>query len=438
MTTRTIRFAVAAATLYAGAVTLPALAQYANEYIPPKLLHEGHATHAVAGPGKVVVKVEVQANGAHRAVGILKSTNHGDNAAAMDIANTSTYRPAHRGKKAVPSFYDFALTFHGAVAAGGGGAAGRIDALLHQGKYQAAKSAAQAALANNPNNAELNSELGTAEYFLTDYPAAAAAFSKVPSISNEFKPVAEQSLQMAAQHEANDNPQEAVNWAQRAISLAPSAGAFYSLGAAQLGENDSAAAVATLTKARKLAFADSHTAVKDRISIDSELLAAQVKAGDTAGSQQTAAELKRLDPSSHAPDTIIANQLLAQASAESKLGDHQSAIADDLKAAQTAAPNAAVTGYVEAAFEESKLTKPDYTVMQKYAEQALAAKPGDAIALFAEGVALYGQYATTGGQNASLKKRATDTLNQAKAAATAQNDPQLLDQIDAFIKTNVK
>ena len=60
----------------------PALAQYANEFTPAKLIHQGKTTNAIAGSGTVVVQVQVNADGSHKAVKVIRSSNSGDNAAA--------------------------------------------------------------------------------------------------------------------------------------------------------------------------------------------------------------------------------------------------------------------------------------------------------------------------------------------------------------------
>src|SRR5581483_1588514 len=90
-----------------------ARAQYANEYSPAKLLKQGTTQHSIAGSGTVVVQVQVNADGSHKAIKVIKSSNSGDNAAAMDIAQSSSYRPAHRGKSPITAFYDFTLKFNG-------------------------------------------------------------------------------------------------------------------------------------------------------------------------------------------------------------------------------------------------------------------------------------------------------------------------------------
>src|SRR5438045_3038795 len=100
--------------------SVPAQAQYHNAFTPAKLIHRADTSVPIAGSGRVVIQVEVFPDGSHKVVRIILSTNPGDNAAAMDIAKNSTYRPQHRGKKPVLGFYDFTIAFHGKSVAGKG------------------------------------------------------------------------------------------------------------------------------------------------------------------------------------------------------------------------------------------------------------------------------------------------------------------------------
>ena len=76
------------------------------------------------GKGNVKIQVQVNADGSHKVIKVISSTNHSDDAAAMDIAQSSTYIPARRGSKPIPAFYDFELSFKGggSVAQSDGGA----------------------------------------------------------------------------------------------------------------------------------------------------------------------------------------------------------------------------------------------------------------------------------------------------------------------------
>lgn len=419
-----------------------AQAQVIGKYVPAKLIKAGTTKHVIAGKGRVMVKVLVQPNGAHRVVQIMHSSNRADNAAARDIANSAVYAPAHRNGKPVAAFYDYVLRFTGASAVSSdaalrSGPAGHIDVLIRAGHYSAARSAALSALSANPQDPTLNEELGAADYFLARYPQAAAAFSKSASVRSEFAQVASQSYQEAAEQLASTNASLALQYAQRAVSMDGGAGSYYALGTAQLAQGNAAAAVRSLERSRNLAFAG-RTSLKDRINIDTELFQAQSASGETSAAAATAAEIKRLDPASDAVQTALANQYIGQGVAASNAGSHASAIADFERAIATGVPQAVVTASVDAAFEESKLAKPDYAKMKAYADRALAIQGTQAAANFAEGVALYGEYAVAGRVDAALKSQAAAALAKARAEASAQNDTQLLQNIDNFLQQNIK
>ncbi len=268
---------LAAATLAViGGFALPASAQYANEYTPPKLLHRGSTGKAIAGTGTVIVQVQVNSNGSHKALKVIRSNNPADNSAALDIAQNSTYRPAHRGKTPVTAFYDFTLKFTGKSvsaesASGGSATSAQIDRMIRAGNYAGAKAKAQSALADNADDPLLNSELGAANYFLAQYPEAAEAFSKVSSIPHEFAQVAANSYVLASQKLVNSSPSQALAYAQKAVAMSPnSGGAYYALGAAELASNNAAQAVTDLKKARDTVFADPKTDVKSRVNVDAE------------------------------------------------------------------------------------------------------------------------------------------------------------------------
>ncbi|MGA9943798.1 MAG: TonB family protein, partial [Candidatus Cybelea sp.] len=176
-----LRIVASSVAMLVAVAQAPALAQYANEFTPAKLIHQGKTTNAIAGNGTVVVQVQVNADGSHKAVKVIHSSNSGDNAAAMDIAQNSSYRPAHRGNTPVVSFYDFTLKFNGksvatnaneteggATPGGGGGglspAATRVAALIRQGAYQQARSKAEADLLSAPEDESLRQMLGIAAY----------------------------------------------------------------------------------------------------------------------------------------------------------------------------------------------------------------------------------------------------------------------------------
>ncbi|HET9097673.1 MAG TPA: tetratricopeptide repeat protein [Candidatus Baltobacteraceae bacterium] len=451
---RSIRIAAgAAAVAAAAAFVLPANAQYASEYIPAKLVRQGSTSKPIAGSGTVVVQVQVNPNGSHRVVKIIRSTNSADNAAAMDIAANSTYRPAHRGKTPIAAFYDFTLKFKGRSVAQQSGesvvkgsAAARIDALIHQGKYNVAKSQLQEALERNPNDAVLNEELGTVNYFLADYPSAAAAFEKVPTVSKTFAQVAAQSYALAAVKSASAAPQQAVAYGKKAVALLPSANTYYALGSAELAANDAAGAVTDLNKAFTLVQADPKADTKTKVAIASQLYQAYSKAGDNASAQKTLATIKQLDPTNTSVGTLEGNQYLQAGNTAAQAGNHAEALKDFEQAASVGSPAVQVTAYAAAALQQSALlqsqkspaTKDDYAKVKAYADKALAINPNDALANFAEGIGLAGEWVVGGKSDATLKAQALAALNKAKASAQSSGNISLSLNIDNFIKSTLQ
>lgn len=422
---------------------LPAQAQYTNEFTPAKLLAQGKTSTSIAGNGTVVVQVQVNADGTHKAIKVLRSTNSGDNAAAMEIAQSSSYRPAHRGSTPITSFYDFTLKFNGKlvvnatdegtppVPTSGGSvspAAAQVAALIRKGDYAAAKSKAEAGLLNSPGDDALRQLLGIAAYNSADYATSAAAFDKVNSIGKQYQPIAADSLATAAVQEASSNAAQALAYAQKASTLASTTITHFALGVAQLANNQNAAALASLKQARDGAMTDSKIPTKLKVKIDSWLLQAYLANNDMAGAQAVAAQMKQLDPSSTDANAAMGASLIKSARAARDAGDSAKALSYYDQAAALGDPTISVTADVEAAFTIGQASKPDYKRMQAYADKALAVKPNDASANFAEGIALTGQ---------SEKQKATDALQKADQQAKADGNEALSLQIETFVKKYV-
>lgn len=438
---RTNRLAAATAALALwAALASPASAQYANAYQPPKILKQGTTTLPIAGSGTVVVQVEVNANGAHKAVRVLKSTNHADDAAALDIANHSTYRRAMRGNKPVTAYYDFTLRFTGksvgSVDVGASGPTAQFARMIHAGNYAGAKTQLTQYLATNPADTIAQQELGAADYFLNDYAGAAAAFSKVTGVTGEYKDIAAHAYAAAAVDLETSAPSLAMTYGKQAVALEPTANSYYALGAADLGNNAYADAAAALKKARDLAFADSKTAVKAKVNLDTALFQAYLGAGDQAQAEQTANEIKRLDPGNTVVARVMGNHYLSLGGIALKAGKTDEALADFDKAAAVGDPAVTVTAYLQSAFAISGESKPDYAKMKAYADKALAMQPASPQANFAEGIALAGEWATGG--NADIKKQAQAYLSKADDEAKAAGDSALATQIESFVKNTFK
>jgi len=419
---------------------LAAGAQYTSEFVPAKLIRQGTTSQAIAGSGTVVVQVQVNPDGSHKAVKVIHSTNSGDNAAAMDIAQNSSYHPAHRGSTPVVSFYDFTLKFNGkSVASSGGGgvspAASQVAALIRQGQYQQAVSKAQMELLSSPNDDSLRQMLGIAAYDAGDVTTAASAFDKVSVIGTEFKPAAAHSFAAAAVKIASSDPTQSLAYAQKAVALDSGPNSRFALGVAQLANNQDAQAIDSLKAARDASLSDRSIPVSSKVNIDAELLQAYLANHDTADAQTVAAQIKQLDPSSTAGTKAIGVSLVKSGQAAMEAKDYATALGDFDQAAATGDPDIAVTANTEAALAIAQSPKPDYKRMQAYAEKALAIKPDDALANFVDGIALTGQWASSHDDN--TKKAAAAALDKADQQAKADGNVALSLQIESFIKKNL-
>ncbi len=440
-----VRNRLVAATLALGCslLALPASAQYANEFTPAKILKEGTTSKPIAGSGLVKIEVQVNADGTHKVVKVDSSTNSGDNAAAIEIAQTSTYKPGHRGSTPVVSFYTFAFKFNGksyvSQNEGSGisaSAGGPIAALIRAQKYAEAKSKAESTLLSNPGDDFVRKLLGVSDFYTQDYASSAAAFDKVATVTKEFKLLAAQAFANAAVQVAQTDPQKAMGYANKAVALDGSFNSKYALGVAQLANKQYADAIATLKAVHEGVFPSPKTAKGVKIGVDTELLQAYVATNDTADAQATEAEIKQIDPTSTAGARVLGNQLLQSASVAEKAKNWDEALKDYDQAGTLGDTLVAVTAYTQAAFAVSMMDKPDYGKMKGYADKAVALGPNDPAANYAEGVALTGQYASN--HDDKVKAQAVDALHKADSLAQAAGETSLSLTIETFIKNNIK
>jgi hypothetical protein len=410
----------------------PALAQYANEFSSAKVVKQGKTSHSIAGTGTVTVQVQVRANGSAKAIKVIRSNNSGDNAAAMDIANASQYRPAHRGNKPVDSFYDYVLKFNGKVvindtddtASGAmSGQAAAIDALIRKGDYTTAVSRANVALLSSPGNPQLLELLGTAQYYAKSYDSSAAAFARVPSVGKQFKPVAAQAFAQAAV--SSTDAAQSLAYAQKAVALSNDANSQYALGVAQVTNKQYAQAIATLKP-----VLEKTTDKTAKISIMRELVQAYQGAGDTAGANAMSTQLAALDPQAAASAKIT--QLFASATQATNAKNYAEAFKDYDEAAQSATGPAAVTANTMAAFSLFRMDKPDWSKARDYAMKAVTLGPTDPYANYAAGVAWSGVYA--GSHKNDDKQQALTYLNKADSLAKAAGNTGLSLQVENQIK----
>ncbi len=435
------RFRPVAAILALGVLAamgaLPARAQYAGEFSPAKLVRQGKTTTPWAGPGLVVLQVEVFPNGTFHVIKVIRTTNKGDVAAALEIAKTSTYLPAHRGNTPIRAFYDYTLKFGKSVVRSGGqpavgGKLGSIDALIHAGKYADAKQAAVTYLLAHPGDALALQYLGISEYFTSDYLAAAQAFDKVPTLGAAFKEAAAQSFAAVSVQQAASHPNQALLYAQKAYALDSSPNSLFALGVAQFGVKQYAQSIASLQKARGILFAQKNTPTATKVAIDSHLLQGYLQTGDTANANAMLAELKTLDPTGNPGARFVGAFYLQQGVAAAQAQKPTEALAALDKAATAGDPKISVAAYTQAAFVVIQSKKPDYTLVRSYAKKALAIDPNDPQALFARGIGEAGVGVVY--HRADLTDRAKETLKKALKIAKAGNNAALVLQIQNFLK----
>jgi TonB family protein len=401
-------------------------------YTAAKLVHQGTSNTPIAGAGTVVVQVLVNKDGTFKVVRVIRSTNHGDDATALDIAKNSKYRPATRGTTPQTSFYDFTLKFTGTGAtqtsdAPSGGELEQYARMIAAGNYSGAQSGLKTYVAQHPDEAKAQLELGVADADLGQAQDATAAFDKAGTIPENVAPVAARAYAdvAAADLKANDGT-AAVAAAKRAAELAPGVFTYNTLGLAELNAGSNDAAVADLEKARTLAASDGKIKPQDKARIDGNLISAYLAVGKKDAAQALVAEAKAADPSETGSQTAFANFYIKAAQADTSAGKPADAAASYEQAAAVDAPQA-VALYGQAAFALLAVKPtPDYAKVKADADKALAIDPDDAIANFAAGVAL----GNTPGKSAD----ALTYLNKADASAKKANNASLSAQIENVIK----
>ena len=427
-------------TLALASTAAPALAQYATEFTQAKVTKQGPPSHDIAGSGTVEVQVQVNADGSHKVIKILNSSNPGDNAAARDIAQSSTYSPAHRGSKPVPSFYTFHLRFNGkavvqseeeqAIASQAGGVdTASIDALVRAGKYTDAIAKANATLLSSPGNPAVLQLLGVAQYYDNDFVDAATTFSRVDEIKKPFQPIAAQAFATGAVRVSQSNPTQSLAFAQKAVALAPDATERFALGVAQLANKQYADAVTTLKGVHEQLTGNDP---KAKLNIDQELLQAYLDTNDQTDADTIAAEMKGLDPSGTGAARAIAQHYLQAGSDAMQANDYAAALKDFDQAASAGSAPDAVTANTFAAFAIIKMDKPDYAKAKDYATKAVAAAPQDAQANYALGIAYAGIYNSS--KKSDDKTQALNYLKKSDELAKAAGNEGLALQIETQIK----
>ncbi len=342
-----------------------------TSYTPPKLISRGPSVVEPKGKGTVVVQVLVNPDGSVKVTRVLKSTNSADDAAALDIARHAKYSPAVRNGNPVPDFYDFTISFGENVVSG---AAGRIDALLHQSRWSEAKDAATAALAQDPNDALVQAQLGVADAFTHDISGAAAAFDRAGNIPGQYAQVAMQAYLANAQAIAQSDPKSALAQAQKAKALT----------------DRMSPPVDAATKAK----------------IDQEVASLENPQGAAA-----------------------TNSDEQQGAALQQRGDYAGAIRM-YEAVAAANPRVAAPEYARCAMLYSLMPVPDFLSAETAANKAMAADPNYALGFYVAGVVAAENAKKT--SNGDQEQDANLYLRKAAALATQQGLTSLASDASAF------
>jgi TonB family protein len=418
---------------------VPTLAQ-SEDYSIAKVIKQGPTAQPISGSGTVQVQVQVNADGTHKVIKVLKSTNRGDDNAAMEIAQNSTYRPARRGSTPVTTFYDFNLRFNGksvqtpeeAAISGGGGDTAAIDALVRSGKYKDAIAKANAALLSSPGNPAVLQLLGVAQYYDNDFVDAATTFNRVDDIKKPFQPIAAQAFATGAVRVSATNPSQSLDFAHKAMVLSGGdSTSKFALGVAQLANKQYPEAVATLKSVHDQ-LGDDPKAKAAKINVDQVLLQAYLATNDPAGAQAVANEMKSLDPSGNGAARAIGQHYLQAGNDAMKAADYAGALKDFDQAASAGSAPDAVTANTFAAFAIMSMAKPDYDKAKQYALKAVAAAPDDVQANFAAGVAYADIYSTS--KKNDDKTQALTYLKKSDQLAKAAGNEGLALQIESQIK----
>jgi tetratricopeptide (TPR) repeat protein len=391
-------------------------------------LKQGSATTPFAGAGTITLKIYVLANGTPKSVTINKSTNHGDDAGAKEVAMSATYKPALRGGKPVAAYYTYILKVTGSGATsdnGGGTGATAIQALNRSGKFADAQKMGAEYVAAHPSDTEAALQTALAASFNNDSAAAADYFDKAGNVPDRYKGAAAKSyLDEASAKLAAKDYTAAQGYAKKGAALSPGAGAYNIQGNADLAAGATADAIADFEKAKAALASDPKASQTATATVNANLAAAYLKNGDIDKAQAAAAAAKAADPNKNL-DGAFANYYNDKAIAAAKAGDTAAAVANYENAAKVD-PKDGVTLYLNAASAYSSAAKPDFKGMKAEADKAIALDPTNAKANFYAGVAL---------ANDGHAKDAIPYLQKAADSAKSGTDTALQEQIAKALKS---
>ncbi len=395
------------------------LALSVTSYTPPKLVSRAASVVEPAGAGRVLVQVQVNADGSFKVLRVIKSSNPGDNAAALNIAEHSTYAPAQKNGKPAPALFDIAVVF---AAKSVSGAGGQIAGMLHDNDWEDARRAAQAALAQNPKNQLVQAQLGVAEAYLHDVEDAATAFDDAGTIPDIYQSTAMQVYSLHAVDIAQKQPDLALAEAQKAVSMNGDDGAYYALGIVERDKGDNADALQALSEAYQLAHSANPPADSTLMrNILQATLATAQALHDTATAAKVTSELNAVSPGMSGK--LAAYTLDQQGMAHFKQRDYGNAIATFEKAAAADPQWAGAIEYTKAALVMASEPIPNFHAARQEVSKAIDIDPNFAPAYYLGAVAMGSDALTEG--NASDVQDATDYANKAAALAEKQGNTKL-------------
>jgi len=431
MAVRIHRSLAALALLAVPAASLPlaASAQTSTFYTPPKIVKQGTASAPVVGTGAVTVKVFVHKDGSIGTVQVEKSTNHGDDAAATQIAKSSSYKPGVRDGKPIDAYYTLALKFNGSsVTTDTGSTAGDVNqanALIRAGKYAEAKTELDAYLVGHPGDKDAEALLGVADSYANDASGAVAAFDAAGTVPERFKAVAAKAYADAAVAalKAQDN-EKAVALSTKSLALQNSANVYYVRGTAEADAKNYAAASADLERAKQMVGSSAHPDPQSLNAIDAALATTYVLGGQPDKGAALARELKQRDPSNTRVDDALAAYYRQQAATAVQAGNRDAAVTD-LEAGAKAVPAQAGLLYFQATNVLAGAQNPDWKKVRAEADKAIAADPKNAGANYVAGIAA----ANSGDKTAAiayLQKAHANAGSDTKLATDSANALQKL------------
>ncbi len=439
MADRTLRLlaALALPALALASAPLTASAQTGTFYTPPKIIKQGTATSPIAGTGSVTVQVFVKKDGSIGAVKVEKSTNHNDDAAAVEIAKSSTYKPGLRDAKPIDAFYTLALKFNGSSVVNDTGTESstllQANALIRANKFAEAKTELQAYLTTHVGDKNAEALLGVADAYTNDNAGAAAAFDAAGTIPDQFKVVAAKAYADAAVDalKAKNNDQ-AIALSDKALAIQQNVNTLFIQGTAYANAQKYPQAIATLEKAKAQA-STGHADAPTLNAIDASLATSYIFGGQVDKGLAIAKGLKQRDPSNTRVDDTLAAYYNQQAVAAMQAGKKAEAVTA-LENAAKAVPSHAAALYVSAANILSQGDKPDWKAVKAEADKALAVAPSDPRANYVAGIALANALDPKAGKPDTAPAMAY--LQKAKANAGA--DASLTSDIDKAIAALTK